>query len=868
MIPSAATAYYLALAALAAAAPADSLSDSVVEVKRFSFEAEDDEDYDNQPDEWTRRRGASFPHYVQAIIDRKVAAHGKYSLRFDLNGGQAVYYSPLIPVDDAHSYVLRGKVRTEGLQHDAALVSVSLLDHRRRRVQRVLGRPVMGTNRDWVSLQIGPLRPRSDVRFLVIGCHVAEGDKGDIRGHVWFDDLWLGGLPRLELTTASGQHYFKSGETIGIAAEVVGLAPMQTYRLAMSLEDEAGKRLEEKKVEILQPAPAQDQPGSERRKPLPWPLPQQRNGFYRVRAVVERDQVRILEKETTFVVMDPDETQSPGEFGWSVSVGPGELKLAELAQVASRSGINWLKLPLWSAVHREQKNKSTEIARFMEQLEQDGITLVGLLNDPPPQLTEKFAQNWVGVSKIFTLPRDFWYPSLEPIIARYSFRIRHWQLGGEEDDSFIGLQTLPQTISAVKKEFDRIGHDSRLGFHWDWKQPLPKAVAAPHSFLSLSARASLDAGQLEEALLASEKAGIPRWVLLKPLAQSQHAIEVRTMDLTRRMVAAKVGKAEAVFVADPFDAQSGMLNPDGSPTELFLPWRTMALALRGATYLGRFELPQHSPNALFARKNEMVMVVWNDQPSREEFFLGEQAYVTDLWGHRLPNAIDAVSKCHTLDVGPAPLIVRGCSVPIAQWRLAARFEKGRIGSEYGGHEDALLLTNTFPQGVSGKAELHMPPGWEVEPNRWPFQLGKGENVRLPTVLTFPPDASLGKLRPTIDFELSADRVYKFTIQLPYQLGLGDVELEVVGKRTPEGRLEIEQRITNNTEPLEVLNFTCSLFVPGQIRQKQQVAKLGKGEDKKFYSIPWTDTLRGKELWLRAEQTDGRRVLNYRWKVVE
>ena len=83
---------------------------------------------------------------------------------------------------------------------------------------------------------------------------------------------------------------------------------------------------------------------------------------------------------------------------------------------------------------------------------------------------------------------------------------------------------------------------------------------------------------------------------------------------------------------------------------------------------------------------------------------------------------------------------------------------------------------------------------------------------------------------------------------------------------PDGTLEIEQLITNNTSPEEVLNLECSLFVPGQKRQIKSVTKLGRGLSRKLYHVPGAEELHGRELWIRAEQLDGRRVLNKRWTV--
>src|SRR5436190_20084595 len=120
MIVSTLAAFHLLAACLAGAPAGDRTFDNASEVVRFSFESEEeDRNYDLQPDNWTRRRGPGFPPYVRTMIDRSTASHGKNSLMVELNGAQFAYYSPLRDVDGEHSYVLRGKIRSIGLNSDA-----------------------------------------------------------------------------------------------------------------------------------------------------------------------------------------------------------------------------------------------------------------------------------------------------------------------------------------------------------------------------------------------------------------------------------------------------------------------------------------------------------------------------------------------------------------------------------------------------------------------------------------------------------------------------------------------------------------------------------------------------------------------------
>jgi hypothetical protein len=361
-----------------------------------------------------------------------------------------------------------------------------------------------------------------------------------------------------------------------------------------------------------------------------------------------------------------------------------------------------------------------------------------------------------------------------------------------------------------------------------------------------------------------------RWVLLKPLAKTQHTPEQRGEDLVKRMVAAKMSGADAIFVQDVLDEEHGLLNPDGSPTLLYLPWRTTALALQGAKYLGSLQMPGGSRNFLFQRegRKDVVMFIWNDEPVTETIYLGEATEFTaiNLWGEQLHLPTSPETGQQQLSVGPMPLVIRGCSEPIARWRLAMQFETGRLASATGVHRENILGRNTFAQGVSGTVTLNIPPEWDVEPRAFPLQAGRGESYRLPMQITLPPNATLGTERLALDVEIDADRKYRFRVYRPPQIGLGDVELSVIDRRLENGVLEIEQTLTNKTSPLESLDFECSLFIPGSKRQKKLVTRQGAGQSLKLYYAPDADALKGQELWLRAEQINGRRVLNYRWTI--
>lgn len=113
---------------------------------------------------------------------------------------------------------------------------------------------------------------------------------------------------------------------------------------------------------------------------------------------------------------------------------------------------------------------------------------------------------------------------------------------------------------------------------------------------------------------------------------------------------------------------------------------------------------------------------------------------------------------------------------------------------------------------------------------------------------------LGSQMTILEFDIVSDRPRRFRVYHPYQVGTDDVTIKVIETELPDGGLEIEQVVTNRTSPPEALDFRCTLFVPGERRQKLLVTKLGQGEDRKFYRLPNAAKLRGKRCGCASSKT--------------
>ncbi len=844
------------------------------EVFHCTFDESWDENYDHWPDRWTRRRGRGYPHYLNIAISDEPSPVGNRCLRIDLDGGGAGVYSPAIEVSPLYCFVLEGWVKTEKLKHDRAWISLTLLDADQRSLESYRSPRVRVTD-GWKKFRIGPVEPQHNgVCLAVVGLHLEPTSRADLRGAALFDDLWVGRLPRMSLSTGSPHNVYFSDEGIEVACEASGYSgdhPMVEFELegplgknmARTTQRLAGEESAEQPLitlDGLAEGPVARKGSTQWKPPLDGP------GFYRVRATIRGEEMLEHRRELALAVIDPGEVAARGEFGWSLPDGDEPLPLHELGKITGHVGINWVKFPLWYGAAADEE-RIEKLILFAERLNGQGIEIVGMLNNPPEEISQVFGGSGaLRAADLFTPPADVWYPSIEPVMMRLATRVRWWQLGADRDQSFVGYLRLPEKLAEVKAKLDLIGQDTRLGIGWGWLNAMPEVRAYQGEkpslrFLALSADPPLTHEELAAYLQGMPEFTPYRWVSIEPLPRNGYALATRAEDLAQRMMTAKIHKAEAIFNPNPFDAETGLMNADGTAGDLLLPWRTMAMALSGTEYLGSVQLPRRSKNHVFAGNDKTVMIVWNDSPVQETLYLGEKVVQCDLWGKRSTPATDGHRQ--VIDVGPIPTILTGVNESICRWRMGFRLARDRLPSIFGReHANSFQLKNAFPRGVAGRVELIAPDVWQVSPKEQSFRLASGEQREYPLNFKFPYNASSGRHEIRLDFEVQADRIYRFSAFRRMDVGMGDVYITVATQLNDQGELEVYQRFVNDTQ--KRVSFRCQLFAPGRRRLKSQIIGQGQGRDVQVYRLENGEELVGQTLWLRAEEMNGPRLLNYRF----
>lgn len=837
-----------------------------------------DANFDNWPDNWRRVLGEGLPHYVDIGIVDDDAANGNACLMVDVDGGGGHVESPLVAVSDDFSYKAECRLRLVGLASTRVQVRVDFYDDDDQLLQSEATQWLSGTRQDqWIKLHIGPVNPeRSEITAARLVLHVEPGKHVDLSGKVMLDDVWMARLPRMTVSTGDACNVYTDPGEIEITCSLSGILESDPD-IHFELLDASSKTLGNSRVQL------EGQLITERRRrasdfvgvtethraayagSTSWQPPIVKHGFYKVRVSMLTARGMMDQRIVNVALAPPLERLRTGEFGWSLAGDQVPLSLEDLGQLLPRVAVHWVKLPVW--YNEDDPARGEELSRFADRASANHIKVVGVIDRPPrdSELGRRLPED-ASIADIFNTDATGWMPLLEPVLTRLSLRVQWWQLGGDHDASLSRVGNLEPGLASLRDKLFRFGQDVSLGFGWKWIQSQATSDDPPWQFQQFATAPALTGQELAEYLQLPAPPKVARWVLVEPLSTREYDLETRARDLVEQMLAAKIHRAQVIFAAKPFDDDHGLMTTDGMPGEMLLPWRTTASLLSGATYLGSIELQNGSANRLFQRPTgDVLMVVWNDAPTEEVIPLGDELRVLDVWG-RAQQSRPSGDRL-VIDVEPMPRFVLGLNASVARWGMAVKFKQLHVPSVFGkAHSNGIELTNAFNQGVGGTVELSAPKGWQITPQRIDFKLAAGETVVRPFEISLPFDATSGAAPLRADFSVDADRMYRFSVDRELIVGDGLVQIETATRLEDDGTLIIEQRMLNNSPAL--VDFKCLLYAPGRRRQRTQVFRLGASPDTKVYRYPHGSQLLGAELWLRAEEVNGSRVLNHRFVVVE
>ena len=830
-----------------------------------------DRNYDGWPDGWQRTIDATYPGYVTTEIREDATAHGNRSLNVNLNGGSAYFHSPVLSVSSLFSYVLSARVKVERVEHARVTVGIEWQTAQGAAV----GEPLqvhVPRSAQWHEARVGPVSP-TDPRAeqAIVYVKVERGSQIDLRGAVAISDVRVYRLPQVVLRPEQPLGIFHNPSDVAVRCRLTGISTKPKVRF--ELRSVEGGLIDEEPAKIVEltpipsskndPASPADAATIEYQGEVVWRPKNAGYGFYRVHATLVGERSEGERRSTTLVVLRPMTRPVGGVFGWSLASVTDPLTTDDWARFLTQMGIHWVKFPVW--YNASERDLGDELVHFTERLATFGIEVVGVV-DRPPEMVDSMTKLAAAASaaEVFSLDPSHWLPSLDPIMTRLSLRIRWWQFGSDRDTSFVGYPNLPSLIRGIRRQLYRFGQNVRVGVPWKWMSELPQYDPAPWEFVQWSADPTLTGAELAANLASPPPKDAHRWVLIDPAPRDTYSLSARVADLIHQMAAAHIGGADAAFLPYPVDSSRGVLDDAGAPDELLLPFRTTATLLADAHYIGSMRLPSGSRNRVFRKPDGLVfMMVWNGGHAAETLFLGEDIQHFDPWGRDIPVGEDGVDQ--TITVTDLPSFVLGLNEAVATIRIGAAFEQTSMPSIFGRpHPNVLTFTNAFPQGVAGTIKPTSSTAWEFGPDRLTFKAAAGAEVRIPFEIRPLPNASSGRQEVRLDFEIQSARSYTFSVWRTIDVGLGEIDIEISTIFDSDGTLVVEQRTLNHTDQL--VDFKCLLYAQDRRRQRNHIYRLGRGQDLQYYRFPNAQDLIGTDLWLRAEEVGGPRVLNYRFRV--
>ncbi|MEM9587834.1 MAG: hypothetical protein AAGA03_11195, partial [Planctomycetota bacterium] len=888
----------------------------------WDFGRPNDLDSDDQPDGWHRKRGRGYPNYIRVQItphqpqwqrrlrqlDTAVilrwpgirknapllpelppsiadALVDRY-LRVEMDGGKVMLTSSPIPASSMFQYRFSCRVKTEQLIHDRVSAEVVFTDDQHV-VLKTQSTPVVTGNRDWQTLVIEKLKPPADATLARVRLHVQGGNDGqeDLRAVVGFDNIAINQFPQLQISTDRRLGIYRVGDTVTARAKVMGL-PVDESEVVFRLLDRTGTEVNQAVRGVALPRRRRSDDGLSVTPPesldaeVKWDLADLSPGYYRVTAALRQQgwaklQMTSLATETTVAVIDTLVDSPPhGAFGWTLpqrmyaSNDAKPLDSRKIAPWLADLGVAWVKYPCWFA---PQDTESAEAATVLfSRLQDRGIQTIGVLDRPPSQRIDRYqlrSRNEVVAAALFR-NQQVWRPELEPIMTRMTLKVRVWQLGADRDHSFLGRSRLSELIQSISEGLQGYGQPIDVALSWPWVERQLQPKDASWQATCRSASPNLTAQELDEFLRTDgdgkSNSGPRRWILLSPIAKSRYTEEQRIQDLMLRMATVRNHRVQAAFVSEPSHPEHGLLRPDGRPAEMLLPWRTTSRLIGDLQSVGSIVMRGGSRNLVFANGERSVLMVWSSEPKSEEIYLGANAEVIDAWGRRTRPSIASNGRhpVQRIEVGPIPKFIVNIDPMLIRFRMAVELNEKQLDSLLGRSQSvSITFANPERNSAGGTMKLLEPEGWTVERGVRNFDLYGSRSLTERFDVVLGNQSTVGQYELPIEFVFDTLPPQAITVYRSLRVGPSGLDIRVT-TRLVGGMLQAEVLMTSRSESPQ--SYDCMMLAPGSGRlYKQHFITLLPGESvKRIFSWDQGEPLVGRQLWLKAVEQDGQRVLNY------
>jgi len=868
-------------------------------LRTFDFEERRLGNVEDIPMNWSKVEGEGLPHYVNGRITTDLARSGKYSFRFDLNGGSLIYRydAGRIKVQTGAHYRVEGYVRTTPLKNARARLTACMVDQDGTPIADTVchSQPYASTrgDADWHRLSIELSAESPKAASIVVELELLQpelyapntlGQRNlftqDIRGSAWFDDVLVSQVPQVRMRTSRPGNIFRRGDPVRLEVLV---SDRYTDDLATQLEvrDAAGRKVYQLSGAMEREAAEKVAPGQKR---IWVALPELPPGWYEASLLMTSRGKYVGDQKLSMVLLaDSNARVLPDDRFGVIATDLPFSGWGDLPDILSTLGAGRVKLAIWSKTGDIQQVDPTAFDRILVRLQELRVTLTACLVDLPPTIAEKLAERqrqadaeraFAGAARppaheskwlqILKAPPEDWQPQLSELIARHAAHLHRWQLGADGTDAFVTDKGMREVYDQVYNQFAALVYEPDLAMPWpawyEMEGSVPATVALNVPPQVLPSQIPL---YMQEV---SGKKGHNLSITLQMLDRKQYGRDVQIRDFVQRMVYALAADAKRIDVPLPYTVERDGDDSVQQPQEMLIVLRTLIGALGGSKFRGKVPIADGVEAFLFERNGKGVLVLWDrgNKAGVKQLAvnMGERPILMDLWGNAKPLlSLDPgrVAGTTQLEVGATPILLMDIDASLAMLRASVALDQPLLESSFQPHARRLRFTNPSNTAISGSVRLKAPPGWTVNPPTHTFSLNPGETFDHEVSIEFPYNSYAGEKTLEAQFLVQSDRNTTFTVPLTLHLGLSDVGMQTMALRDGKDVI-VQQTIQNYGEkPIDYGSFA---IFPGQARQERLVTNLAPGRTTlKRYRFNNVQVSPGMKIRVGVKELNGSRILN-------
>lgn len=805
-------------------------------------------------------------------------------LHVRMDGGAAEILSPIVPVDEHSVYFMTGMIRGNGNDFYAH-AKLRFLDASRKTLFEVVSKSVTGKT-DWVSIATDTKYLfRDDVKNVQVVLQVHPRNAKAYQGEFDFDTIRIHRTPRLNLFVEKSSQMYREGEQVIVRCTASGMTKEQTS-LTLKLVDQNGTEVlsttkafvrdEVSEQRYISSSTSQNNaPASVKRfwdGQCEWKLPPLESGYYEITTQLSRGRTGVFELDEQFVVLPNDGLgKLDSRFGWTMprfsKTSEVMLDINRFIDMLRESRTGKVKVPIW--FDSQDPKSMREFTERVDRIQTVGVVCVGVIATPPPSLREKLPRLNSDDSGTALEDSVLIQSFLEPVLRQMCVRIVDFQIGWDHETDFVGNPRFSSSLDSIKRLIRRYGQEAQLLASHNTSLPNPTANGIDR--WQLHSQEEMTAGEISDAIERGDGvSGTSKtpWFSITPLDPTKYSLKVRVQDLVSRMMATtkeNVTIGTTSWISDPMDPSSGIMDDEGGPREMYLPFRSIAGVLAGARNLGALPISTLGTNYIVATNDNASLVAWANEPTNNQLYLGEKVKARDIWGRKVDVA--TVETDHGLEqqftIGPWPVILDGIDLNVARWRTGISIVEKRIDPLKGNSQELQVrFNNPISAPVNGRLQI-VAPDLIAESGNVPFEIDANSSGVITVPIQLHPDAINANTTVQLEFQITGDKPTQFAIIEEMQVGSWDVEFDWEYQIDEQDRLWINLQAINNTA--EPMSFECMLLIPGRVRERSQIPNLRDRANSSFVLNNGTDLI-GESLRLRCEQIGTRRILNFQIKI--